>query len=102
MQRLTAPAAVLAICALAGLSPSAGNPPLPTAFESSVQPFLADHCYDCHDTRHHKANLDLQKFQSSQAVTADPDTWDLVLQKLRSGEMPPEDEIRPDRKTSRR
>ena len=96
MQRLTAPAAVLAICALAGLSPSAGNPPLPTAFESSVQPFLADHCYDCHDTRHHKANLDLQKFQSSQAVTADPDTWDLVLQKLRSGEMPPEDEIRPD------
>ena len=95
MQRLTAPATVLAICALAGLAPSAGNPPLPTAFESSVQPFLADHCYDCHDTRHHKANLDLQKFQSPQAVAADPDTWDLVLQKLRSGEMPPEDEIRP-------
>ena len=77
VQRLTAPAAVLAICALAGLSPSAGNPPLPTAFESSVQPFLADHCYDCHDTRHHKANLDLEKFQTSQAVTAIPTrgTW---------------------------
>ena len=96
MTRLAAPAAVLALCALAGLAPSAGNPPLPTAFESSVQPFLADHCYDCHDSRRHKANLDLQRFQTSQAVATDPDTWDLILQKLRSGEMPPEDEIRPE------
>jgi hypothetical protein len=88
--------AVLALAALVGPVPRASNAPVPTAFESSIQPFLADHCFDCHDGRRHKGGLDLTRFQSSAAVASDPDTWDLVLQKLGTGEMPPEDEIRPE------
>jgi Protein of unknown function (DUF1592)/Protein of unknown function (DUF1588)/Protein of unknown function (DUF1587)/Protein of unknown function (DUF1585)/Protein of unknown function (DUF1595)/Planctomycete cytochrome C len=88
--------AVPAIAGAIGVAPHAGDAPVPTAFETSIQPFLADHCYDCHDTRHHKGDLNLTRFRSPGDVAADPDTWDKVLQKLRTGEMPPEDEIRPE------
>ncbi len=96
MRRLALLPLVALVVVLIEWSPTADNAPVPTAFETSVQPFLADHCYDCHDARRHKGNLNLEKFQTTTAVAADPDTWDLVLQKLRTGEMPPEDEIRPD------
>ena len=87
--------AVAAALCVAGLAPHASEAPVETAFDTSVQPFLADHCYDCHDKRHHKGGLNLQQFESATDVVTDPDTWDKVLQKLRTGEMPPEDEIRP-------
>ena len=96
MRRLALLPVVALVVVLIEWSPTASNAPVPTAFETSVQPFLADHCYDCHDARRHKGNLNLEKFQTTSAVAADPDTWDLVLQKLRTGEMPPEDEIRPE------
>jgi hypothetical protein len=76
--------------------PRASTTPVATAFETTVQPFLANHCYDCHDARHKKGNLNLEQYESAGAVLANPDTWDEVLLKLRTGEMPPEDEIRPD------
>ena len=71
-------------------------PATAAAFETTIQPFLENHCYDCHDARRHKADLNLEKFQTADDVTANPDTWDEVLLKLRTGEMPPEDEIRPE------
>ena len=52
---------------LATRMPAGGRP---AAFESSIQPFFAEHCYDCHDTRHHKGSLDLSKFQTAADVTA--------------------------------
>src|SRR6476660_6289078 len=88
--------ALLGLCGLTATRPRASAAPVPAAFESSIQPCFAEHCYDCHDTRHHKGSLDLSKFQTAADVTAAPDTWDLVVQKLRSGEMPPDDEIRPE------
>src|SRR4029434_1831803 len=72
------------------------RPPPAPAFETTIHPFLENHCYDCHDARHHKADLNLEKFQTADDVMAQPDTWDEVLLKRRTGEMPPEDEIRPD------
>jgi Protein of unknown function (DUF1592)/Protein of unknown function (DUF1588)/Protein of unknown function (DUF1587)/Protein of unknown function (DUF1585)/Protein of unknown function (DUF1595)/Planctomycete cytochrome C len=88
--------ALVGLCGLTATRPRASAEPVPAAFESSIQPFFAEHCYDCHDTRHHKGSLDLSKFQTATDVSTAPDTWDLVVQKLRSGEMPPEDEIRPE------
>src|SRR4029434_2005442 len=72
------------------------RPPPAPAFETTIQPFLENHCYDCHDARRHKADLNLEKFQTANDVVANSDTWDDVLLKLRTGEMPPEDEIRPE------
>ncbi len=90
-----APFLALLTATAAGRS-SETSPASAAAFETTVQPFLENHCYDCHDARRHKADLNLEKFQTVDDVAANADTWDEVLFKLRTGEMPPEDEIRPD------
>ena len=90
-----APFAALLTATAAG--PASETPPASAAaFETTIQPFLENHCYDCHDARRHKADLNLEKFQTADDVAANADTWDAVLFKLRTGEMPPEDEIRPE------
>ncbi len=40
--------------------------------------------------------MNLEALDTAASVTRDPNTWEKVLRKLRSGEMPPEDEPRPD------
>ncbi len=90
-------ALVATLLSATGAGPIASTAPAPTAvFETTIRPFLANHCYDCHDARHKNGNLNLEQYESVGAVLANPDTWDEVLLKLRTGEMPPEDEIRPD------
>lgn len=64
-------------------------------FDTFVKPFLSNTCYDCHNDRRQKGDVNLQQFASADAVAAYPDTFELMVQKLRSGEMPPEDEERP-------
>ena len=66
-----------------------------TAFAGSVQPFLADHCYGCHNATKAKGGLNLKRFDGDDPVAADPDTWEKIAGKIRTGEMPPEDEERP-------
>ncbi|HXG64883.1 MAG TPA: DUF1592 domain-containing protein [Blastocatellia bacterium] len=67
------------------------------AFAKTVQPFLAKNCFMCHNPTARAGGLDLKAYQSAAAVAADRDTWERVLQKLRSGEMPPEGMPRPDK-----
>jgi hypothetical protein len=69
-------------------------PPAST-FDISVKPFLANHCYLCHNARLKTAGLDLEAFRASDSIARDPDTWDSVLRKLRSREMPPEGAAKP-------
>jgi hypothetical protein len=65
----------------------------PTAdvFESGVKPMLRENCVGCHNPVKLKGNLDLERFLSQATGTAlkDRAVWDLVLQKLKAGEMPP-------------
>lgn len=76
----------------------AAVPAVPDAagFDATVKPFLAQTCYDCHNNRRQKGDVNLEQFTAADAVAAHPDTFELMLQKLRAGEMPPEDEERPD------
>ncbi len=64
-------------------------------FTDTVKPFLFRNCYQCHNERRRKGNLDLKKYADAASVLADPNTWEHVLLKIRTGEMPPEDEPRP-------
>ncbi len=77
---------------------AAAVPAVPDAagFDSTVKPFLSNTCYDCHNNRRQKGDINLQQFETADAVAAHLDTFELMLHKLRSGEMPPEDEERPD------
>ena len=60
-------------------------------FESSVHPFLKTYCLDCHGKDLQEAKLDLSPFISIANVQADLGHWELVLERLKAGEMPPAD-----------
>ena len=61
-------------------------------FDSLVKPFVMENCASCHGARRQKGQLNLQAYDSLEALTNDADRWEMVVQKLRDGEMPPEDE----------
>ena len=66
------------------------------AVDEGVEPFFAEHCYGCHNASKQKGGLNLKLLQGHESVVSSPNTWEAVLGKLRSGEMPPDDEPRPD------
>lgn len=68
-------------------------------FESTVQPFVADHCLDCHDSEQPEAQLDLSLFKSLADVRQAHPTWRIVLQRLAAHEMPPAESDRPNPQT---
>jgi mono/diheme cytochrome c family protein len=77
----------------AGASPSGARAGVPAhSFDSLVKPFVAEHCASCHGPRRQKGGLNLAAYESLEALTNDADRWELVVQKLRDGDMPPEDE----------
>ncbi len=56
-----------------------------------VRPFVQTYCVECHAGAKPEAGLDLAGFSNFDAVTKDPAHWSLVLERLRAGEMPPDD-----------
>jgi hypothetical protein len=65
--------------------------PSEAAFHSSVQPFIQEYCVKCHGGKDPEAELDLSSTKAMAAVTGDPARWNLVLQRLKDKEMPPDD-----------
>jgi len=69
----------------------------PRAFLKAVaQPFLDAHCVRCHGAEKQKGDITLHDLQAGPAAARDAERWELVLDMLRSGEMPPEEEPQPD------
>ena len=60
-------------------------------FTSTVAPFLVDNCMDCHGAEDPEAALDLSGFKTPQDVIRQFGVWDLVLQRVDEGDMPPKD-----------
>jgi mono/diheme cytochrome c family protein len=87
-----APALLLTL--IEGSSPVAARSTR-SGYDEAVQPFLADHCYGCHNAAKNKGGLNLKQFAGGDPVATDPDAWEKIVAKIRSGEMPPEDEERP-------
>jgi hypothetical protein len=67
----------------------------PDGLESVVRPFFAEHCNRCHDARRQKGDLRVDNlafnFQSPRALMQ----WEEIMNRINSGDMPPEDEERP-------
>ena len=51
---------------------------------------VAASCLDCHNSAEAVGGLDLES-RSLEEITADAETWEAVLKKLRAGLMPPAD-----------
>ena len=58
-------------------------------FPRVVRPFLDTYCLDCHGPQKPKGDLDLSPFTTPESVTKDLQRWELVLERLEAGEMPP-------------
>jgi hypothetical protein len=76
---------------LAEASPASPPDPLEHQFSTHVRPFLQRYCFACHGSKKPEADLDLSRDATVSAVAKNARSWDLVLERLQSQEMPPED-----------
>ncbi|MES1166044.1 MAG: DUF1587 domain-containing protein, partial [Verrucomicrobiota bacterium] len=54
-----------------------------------IRPFLATHCYRCHNADRATSGLNLEALAGASAVQANRERWEVVARKLSAGEMPP-------------
>lgn len=85
---------VCAAVALRGNEPqrAQGQP----GFEKAVLPFVVENCYACHNARRKSGELNLEQYKTAASMNQERETWELALQKLQTGEMPPKGAPRPD------
>jgi hypothetical protein len=67
----------------------------PADFDSTVKPVLSKTCTLCHNERLSSGGLNIRAFLAPDSVAAYRDGWEAILQKLRTGEMPPKGIPRP-------
>src|SRR6266536_1111119 len=75
--------AALVVCVMAPTIHAA------TTFESAVQPVLGTTCKLCHNDRLASGGLNITPFLKPASLAEQRDGWEAILQKIRSGEMPP-------------
>jgi hypothetical protein len=71
-----------------------------TEFEQKVKPFFSEHCNKCHDEKKQKGDLRLDTLPLDFVGTKTAEHWTDILDRINSGEMPPDDEPRPDRQSA--
>ncbi|MEA3212266.1 MAG: hypothetical protein QOE70_5323 [Chthoniobacter sp.] len=86
-------AAVPATWALIGCPAFAA--PEATFFARKVQPFLEQHCFDCHDDSTQKGGVRLDDLAGDLAKRETSERWIDVLDQIESGAMPPKKKARP-------
>ncbi len=64
-------------------------------FTGDVKPLLDSYCFKCHGNGKKKGGLALDAFASLEVAVQDQKTWGHVLETLRVGDMPPDDEKQP-------
>jgi hypothetical protein len=60
------------------------------SFDKDVQPILRDTCSACHNEKLASGGLNLTPFMDPASVIAKRDGWEIIVAKLKAGEMPPE------------
>ncbi|MEX2261035.1 MAG: DUF1587 domain-containing protein, partial [Bryobacteraceae bacterium] len=89
--------AILCMCAA-----EAANSDLERGFARTVRPFLASYCIGCHGGATPAAQFDIRPYTTMAAVIRDYAHWNLVLEKLTAGEMPPKPAKQPPADTRRK
>ncbi|MBX3440678.1 MAG: DUF1587 domain-containing protein, partial [Planctomycetaceae bacterium] len=76
-------------------------PELPQQYRDTVVPLLRQFCWDCHSTDAKEGELDLERFETFDAVRRDASVWQKVAEMIAHGEMPPEDapQLSPEERT---
>lgn len=66
-----------------------------SGFKESVAPFFEKNCIECHGVKKKKGKVSLHDIQGDLSSGEKLDRWEDILDMLKSGEMPPEDEPQP-------
>src|SRR5437588_6964142 len=90
--RMTPPSRLVVYSLAAAAIAGAADTP---TFEKTVAPVLATTCSPCHNENLASGNVDLGAFTKASSLTEHRDGWDVILRKLRAGEMPPKGVPRP-------
>ena len=88
--------------AMALAAPAAGAQSIPVGVEgyrAGVAPFFEANCVRCHGPKKSKGRLTLHTIEKDLSLGHDLERWEQILEKLTSGEMPPEGEPQPDAAT---
>ncbi|QDT01928.1 hypothetical protein K227x_02970 [Rubripirellula lacrimiformis] len=72
-------------------APLSGSSLAESSFADTVRPFVQTYCADCHNGDTSEGDLDLVADENAAAVTENFRRWNVVLQRLVDGDMPPED-----------
>ena len=95
---LALPISLAPLMALALILPSGGQTgPKQNAptFAQATGTFFAQSCTSCHNPKSKAGKLDLLALQGPDSVAKNRETWESVLRKIRTGEMPPPGSPRP-------
>jgi mono/diheme cytochrome c family protein len=84
----------LVLAALAPLQAAEISPGL-DGFKSGIVPFFKEHCITCHGPDKSKGKITVHTLNGDLTAGHDLEHWELILEMLESGEMPPEDEPQP-------
>lgn len=64
-------------------------------FNKNVQPIIKNNCTGCHNEALSSGNVNLAPFLNASTVSTQRGGWEKIIQKIRSGEMPPKGIPRP-------
>ena len=64
-------------------------------FNQHFRPFAKKFCVRCHNSKKARGELDLSRYTEAGHVTANFRRWNHIIEFIRDGEMPPEDEPQP-------
>src|SRR5258708_6900254 len=64
-------------------------------FDKQVRPFLARHCQGCHGGEKPKGEFRVERLTADFADEANRERWRTVVKRVRAGEMPPKEKLRP-------
>ena len=64
-------------------------------FEKVVKPFFAQHCTSCHGEKKHKGDLRVDSLVIDAGSPKVMANWEEIMNRINSGEMPPEEQARP-------
>jgi len=59
------------------------------SFQRDLRPLVKQYCLGCHSTALHTGDLDLERFATMADVAKHPKVWQMVIEQLTLGEMPP-------------
>ncbi|HWB85404.1 MAG TPA: DUF1592 domain-containing protein [Bryobacteraceae bacterium] len=76
-------------------SETGGSTAATPGFDQSVKPVLTGTCALCHNAQVSSGGMNIEPFTQASSIAQHREEWEIILRKIRSGEMPPKGVPRP-------